>query len=126
MEEEIIFLNEVNDEMKIPLTIKHQEEDLSFFKMPQVSLLKLLDMEHKTALAIELRIVNDWIKNERCECSKNPLIKNKKISLDCEHLNKKLSENKLLSESKSKLKKMSSALHYRTMFGHLVRKRDKK
>ncbi|KKK58312.1 hypothetical protein LCGC14_3045720 [marine sediment metagenome] len=106
--------------MNIPLTMKHEEKDFPFFKMPKVSLLKLLDIENKRALAEELKIVDDWIKNERCECSKNPLIKNKKIALDCEHLNKKISENKIISDSKSKIEKMSSALHYRTMFGHFA------
>lgn len=70
-------------------------EEMLFFNylsMPDVYLIGLLNQDYKKVLEIELNIVEDWIENERCECCNNPLIKNKKISLDCEHLNEKIKE----------------------------------
>jgi len=79
--------------------MNEQELTYSYLTMPEASLLGILGRDHKDILDRELKIVDDWIKNERCECAKNPLIKNKKRALDCEHLNKEI-DRKIKKEKK--------------------------
>lgn len=99
--------------MEVPLTIKHSKEDIPFFTMPKIRLSVLLNIEYRTALDEECRIVDDWIKNKRCKCSKEKGIQEKKFSLDCKHLNKKIDSNKIITDSRKKIERMSSALNYR-------------
>lgn len=104
----------------IPLTIKHKKEDIPFFLMPKASLLSLLDIEYKKSLDEELKIVDKWIKDKKCLCVNDDII-SKRISLDCKHLNKVIEKNKLISDSKSKIERMSSAMHFRTIFGYKLK-----
>lgn len=90
-----------------------QELMYAYLTIPKVSLLHLLNIDCKKSLDIELKIVNDWIENERCECCKNPLIKNKKVSLDCEHLNKKI--EKKIKEIEKSIEIKSNALIFRNL-----------
>ncbi len=106
----------------IPLTIKHEKEDIPFFTMPQSSLLLLLNIEYKKALGKEYEIVDRWIENKKCACITENII-NKKISLDCKHLNKVIDNNKIVSTSRAKIERMSSALIFRNL--DKVRKRLK-
>ena len=105
--------------MKIPLTIKHSKEDIPFFTMAKASLLGLIKREYKISFDEEWRIVDDWIENKKCKCSKNINIQNKKISLDCKHLNRKIDSNKKIKEAREKIERMSSALVYRNLYGGL-------
>lgn len=106
--------------MKSPWAIKHAEEDKLFFIMPEVQLLNLARVEFDKWIKEELKIVEDWIKNKRCKCVENPNIQNKKISLDCEHLNEEKAKNKIIQEADNKSKRMSSALMIRRMIKHFV------
>ncbi len=92
---------------------KINKEDLKFFNMPKVSLLALLDLEFNKALKIELKIVNDWIKNKRCKCVEHPDIQSKRISLNCKHLNKVI--EKAIGDFNIKIRRMSNVLLIRNL-----------
>lgn len=93
--------------------MNEQELFYTCLSIPKVSLLHLLNIDCDKSLDIELKIVEDWIENERCECCKNPLVKNKKISLDCEHLNKKIEEKTKEIEKSIEIK--SNALIFKNL-----------
>lgn len=94
--------------------ISERELFFSCLSMPKAQLLGLLNQDCDKSLDIELKIVNDWIENGRCECCKNLLIKNKKVSLDCEHLNKKIEEKTKEIEKSIEIK--SNALIFRNLY----------
>ena len=92
-----------------------KKEDImkSCINMPIAQLLGLLNMKYKEVLDIELKIVNDWIKNKRCKCSENRLVQEKKVSLNCEHLNKEIEKH--TKEKEFIIELMSNCLNFRNL-----------
>lgn len=103
---------------KIPLTINHKKEDIPFFTMSESSLSKLLDIEFKKLCNEQLKVVNHWIKNKRCLCSRKKEIQEKKMSLRCGHISKNFKNNKIIQDADRKIKRMSSALSIRRLTKH--------
>ena len=91
-----------------------EQELFTYLSLPEIYLLGLLNLDYEKVLKIELEIVDDWIKNERCGCCKNYLIKNKKISLDCEHLNNEIEEK--IKKIKKSIEFKSNALKFRLLY----------
>ena len=104
--------------MEIPLTIKHTKEDLPFFKMGEANLGALLDIEFEKAFKRQVKIKNDWIKNKRCNCVEN--LKKGKV-LRCEHIKKRLEEDRELQEIWNKIHRMSSASNLRCLYGGVIK-----
>jgi len=102
----------------IPLTIKHTKEDIPFFTMPKTQLLSLLNIEYEKLFDEQGGIEDDWIKNKRCLCARNPMVQEKKIHLNCGHLKRKLKGNKIIKEAEKKIERMSSALIIRNLTKH--------
>lgn len=78
------------DKQKGNKKMKRKDRVRVYLEMPITRLLGIIERERKEILGIELEIVDNWIKNKRCKCSKHPDIQSKRISLNCNHLNKKI------------------------------------
>ncbi len=81
----------------------------AYFQMPEVSLLNLTHIEFNKQLSEELNILEDWIDNKRCECVTDNII-NKKISLDCKHINQILENNTIIKQARKKESLMADIL----------------
>jgi len=85
----------------------------NYLTIPETLLLNL-DRNFKELLEIELKFVDHWINNEKCNCAKQPDIQSRRISLSCEHLKEELSKKTKEKEKEINLK--SDALKLRNLF----------
>lgn len=61
---------------------------LTFIQMPKAQLLSSIRFDSRNSYKIKKEIRNKWVRESRCSCCNNPLIKSGKMVLTCEHIKK--------------------------------------
>lgn len=86
--------------------MKSEQKLLSYLEIPEASLLGLVKRDFDILLQEELKLVEDWIKNKRCGCSKDMHVQKREIALKCEHI-----REEKINKLKEKEEKINSKLN---------------